>query len=68
MTTQTYLALALFLTAAVAEAAPAPATQDPPFKLPDNVEMRADVVYGKGGGRDLTLDLFLPKQSPSPLP
>jgi acetyl esterase/lipase len=29
--------------------------------LPDNVEMRTGVVYGTGGGRELKLDLFLPK-------
>jgi acetyl esterase/lipase len=68
MTTQICLALGLSLAATVAEAAPAPATQEPPFKLPDNVELRADVVYGKGGGRDLKLDLFLPKAGQSPRP
>jgi len=30
-------------------------------KLPDNVAMLEDVVYGKGGGRDLKLYLFAPK-------
>jgi acetyl esterase/lipase len=33
----------------------------PPFRLPDNVELKADLVYGNGGGRELKLDLFLPK-------
>jgi len=32
------------------------------FTPPPDVEMRRDVVYGKGGGRDLKLDLFLPKK------
>jgi len=36
--------------------------QDPPLKIPDHVEVQRDVVYGKGGGRDLKLDLFLPKE------
>jgi acetyl esterase/lipase len=40
----------------------AQAQQDPPFKLPQSVEVRRDVVFGKGGGRDLKLDLFLPRQ------
>ncbi len=35
--------------------------QQPPFVLPDNVEMKTGVVFGKGGGRDLKLALFLPK-------
>ena len=34
-----------------------------PVSLPKGVEMRANVVYGKGGGHDLTLDLFLPKDA-----
>jgi acetyl esterase/lipase len=67
MTSPLCLVVGLSLAATVAEAAPAPA-QDPPFKLPENVELRADVVYGKGGGRDLKLDLFLPKAAPSPRP
>ncbi len=29
--------------------------------IPDNVEVLEDVVYGSGGGRDLRLVLFLPK-------
>jgi acetyl esterase/lipase len=28
--------------------------------IPENVEVKMNVVYGSGGGRDLTLDLFLP--------
>jgi acetyl esterase/lipase len=68
MTSPFYLAVGLSLVTTVVEAAPAPAGQDPPFKLPENVGLRPDVVYGKGGGRDLKLDLFLPKAGPSPRP
>jgi hypothetical protein len=35
--------------------------ENPPFRLPDGVEMQPDLVYGSGGGRDLRLDLYLPK-------
>jgi len=38
------------------------------LKLPPNVEMKRDVAYGKGGGRDLKLDLFVPKDGPTPRP
>jgi len=31
------------------------------IKIPNNVEVREDVVYGKGGERELKLDLYLPK-------
>jgi len=37
----------------------APAAQ--PAAVPDNVDVRRDIVYCRGGGRDLQLDLFLPK-------
>jgi acetyl esterase/lipase len=36
--------------------------QNPPFRLPEGVELKRDLVYGKGGSRDLKLDLFLPKE------
>ena len=42
--------------------------QDPPFQQPDTVQVKRDIVYGKGGGRDLKLDLFLPKQGEEPRP
>ena len=32
------------------------------FRPPDTVEMKVDLVYGKGGGQDLKLDLLLPKE------
>ena len=37
-------------------------TQDPPFVLPDQVEMRKGVEYARYGPRAMHLDLFLPKQ------
>ena len=37
--------------------------------LPGNVIEKAGVVYGQGGGRDLLLDLYQPKETPSrPVP
>jgi len=36
---------------------------NPPFKLPDNVELKRGLVYGRGGSRDLQLDLFLRRES-----
>jgi acetyl esterase/lipase len=41
---------------------------DPPFKLPDNVEMKADLVYASPGGHDLHLDLFHPRIGAGPFP
>lgn len=52
--------------APAAPAAPAamPANvQDPPFVLPDSVELRTDVLYARHGGQDLYLDLFLPREA-----
>ena len=37
-----------------------------PDKLPENVRMIPNVVYGQGGGRDLLLDLYLPKDGTPP--
>jgi acetyl esterase/lipase len=62
MTLNPSLTLGAALVFSAVEAASAQAAQDPPFRLPENVEMKMDVVYGKGGGRDLKLDLFLPKE------
>jgi acetyl esterase/lipase len=43
--------------------------QDPPFELPDTVEMRKGLEYARYGTRAMNLDLFLPKQRPSkPMP
>jgi acetyl esterase/lipase len=39
------------------------------FAAPDDVEVRRDVVFGTGGGRDLTMHIVLPKDvSDSPRP
>lgn len=35
------------------------------FKLPDNVLLERDVVFGKGGTRDLKMHILRPKQAPS---
>jgi acetyl esterase/lipase len=40
----------------------------PPFTKPENVEIRPDLVYAQGGGRDLKLDLYLPAQANDPRP
>lgn len=42
--------------------------QDPPFSLPDSVELRADLVYARYGPRELKADLYLPKSGPGPFP
>ncbi|MFC1558004.1 alpha/beta hydrolase fold domain-containing protein [candidate division KSB1 bacterium] len=39
-----------------------------PGKLPENVQMLPNLVYGQGGGRDLFLDLYLPKDGTPPYP
>ena len=49
-------------------AAAAAQNQNPAFSLPEGVELKRDVVYAKGGGRDLHLDLFLPKAGAGPFP
>src|SRR5689334_5708225 len=41
---------------------------NPPYKLPDTVEMKSDMVYASPGGHDLHLDLFLPKTGAGPFP
>jgi len=41
---------------------------NPPFQLPAGVEMKADLVYASPAGRDLHLDLFLPKTGAGPFP
>lgn len=42
--------------------------QDPPFSLPDSVELRPDLVYARYGQRELKADLYLPKQLSTPIP
>ncbi|WP_417736675.1 alpha/beta hydrolase fold domain-containing protein [Rosistilla oblonga] len=41
----------------------------PAMKTPDDVQIRRDVTFGQGGGRDLKMHLVLPKQpADKPLP
>jgi acetyl esterase/lipase len=47
--------------AVVAPSFAARGRNQPRLVLPPNVEMKRDVVYGKGGERELKCDLFLPK-------
>jgi pectinesterase len=40
-----------------------------PFRVPDNVEKTADIVYAKYGDKELRLDLYTPKPKPAgPIP
>jgi acetyl esterase/lipase len=38
------------------------------FHVPEGVELKPDVVYASPGGRDLHLDLYLPKSGSGPFP
>ncbi|MBK5294123.1 MAG: alpha/beta hydrolase [Acidobacteriia bacterium] len=38
--------------------------QDPPFRLPEGVEKISDLVYAAYGGRQMHLDLYIPKTGP----
>jgi acetyl esterase/lipase len=60
-----YLPMAFFLFAWIAAAQQ---QQSPPFSPPDNVEINRDVVYSTPAGRELHLDLFLPKSGAGPFP
>ena len=42
--------------------------EDPPFRLPDTVETRENLVYVSYGSRAMHLDLFLPKKFNPPIP
>jgi acetyl esterase/lipase len=42
--------------------------QDPPFVLPESVEIKTDLVYARYGKRELRLDLYLPKSGAGPFP
>lgn len=64
--TRPLAALTLLLAQAAAALAQPAARESPP--LPDGVELRKDLVYGRGGDRDLKLDLYLPKQGDGPHP
>jgi acetyl esterase/lipase len=37
--------------------------QEPPFHLPETVELKPDIVYARYGAREMHVDLYLPKQS-----
>lgn len=51
----------LSLLGMVIQAGPANAQEERPVQVPPNVEVKKDLVYGKGGTRDLELDLYLPR-------
>lgn len=53
--------LTVLLLAGVVPAEQRDSDLNPPFEIPLDVEMRADLVYASPGGRDLHLDLFLPR-------
>jgi acetyl esterase/lipase len=55
------MTLTVLLLAGVAPAEQRDSDLNPPFEIPLDVEMRADLVYASPGGRDLHLDLFLPR-------
>lgn len=42
--------------------------QKPPFRAPEGVEIRRDVVYTRYGAREMRLDLFLPNSGKAPFP
>jgi acetyl esterase/lipase len=44
---------------------PGTAVQDPPFVLPDTVELRQGIVFARPPGKELALDLFLPRRRAS---
>ncbi len=44
------------------------ARQEPPFRLPDGVELELDLVYARYRTRELRLDLFRPKTGRGPFP
>jgi acetyl esterase/lipase len=44
------------------DAPPAAVPSDPPFVLPETVELRQDIVYAEPSGQQLCIDLFLPRE------
>lgn len=54
------------LPASAQQQQPAPRAAAAPVPAPDVVEVVKDVVYGQGGGKDLTLNLARPKASNGP--
>lgn len=56
------LAVLILAAGAVLAAQQEPAEkEDPPFSLPNSVEMKKDLVYARYGNREMHLDLYLPK-------
>jgi len=64
------LLVALLLPLLMAAETPAPPARPVPrMRIPDDVQLVRDVVYGKGGKRDLKLDIVQPKERPAePMP
>jgi acetyl esterase/lipase len=42
--------------------------QQPPFQLPASVELKRDLIYARYAGREMHLDLYLPKEGTGPFP
>ncbi len=42
--------------------------EEPPFQLPENVDVRKDLVYSKTGNREVVADLYFPKSGSGPFP
>jgi acetyl esterase/lipase len=59
--TTLFLALLLPVLAAAEGPAQSPQPARPAFRPPEDVQLVSDVVYGKGGKRDLKLDIVRPK-------
>ena len=61
--------MAVLALPALAQSPQPPQRLNPPASpVPDTVEVQKDVVYGKGGGRDLTLNLARPKAATAAAP
>jgi acetyl esterase/lipase len=63
----TRFASALLLLAAAPAVFPQ-AGQNPPYRQPEGIEVRRDLVYSRIGSREIRLDLFLPKEGAGPFP
>jgi acetyl esterase/lipase len=61
------IALPLLVVSLVASVANVGHAQDPQWSPPSGVRFTPDVVYGKGGGRDLVLDVLEPVTRPTEL-
>ncbi len=56
------LTLALLTLALTASAASAQRQFDPPFELPQGVQVEEDIVFSRPAGHELRLDLFVPEE------